>query len=57
MLDENFGQAYVDDCEDWRNKYENAKPYFVRLCEVCGRDVMTDDEMFWCTGCDYSEEA
>lgn len=23
-MDENFGQAYLDDCEDWRTRYENA---------------------------------
>ena len=25
MLDENFGQAYVDDCDDWRNKLKNSQ--------------------------------
>ena len=57
MLDENFGQAYVDDCDDWRNKYENTKPYIIGVCGVCGADTMTDDETVWCTSCEYSELA
>jgi len=45
MLDENFGQAYLDEDDDWRGRYMESKIKYYR-CPGCGEPQTSSDLLY-----------